>query len=342
MAKSLKEQREKLGRELKEVARITRIKVSYLKAIEEEDFAKLPVEVYTKGYIREYAKFLGYPSDAAIAPYEAYLEEIRGGKKKNLTDILSEDIEKTPSFESESLDYSQQSHAKGTVPDLQTGLPVSLGGVIESGMPPPRQKGVLGVKGFSQRILVAASIAGIALLIYLLLPGGKSAPPVQQKTDPGVQYKIPDVSPPVQDARQEKTTQSAPVGQAGISDTPLTPSDKSGDKNKVVQKKRHNLDITATDKTWIQIIIDGADKKEMLLNPGEKVNYEANQSIGLLIGNAAGVKLKFDDKVFENLGDKGQVVTLNFPSTTPKRNDPSEKIIKPESPAPQFSNPSNL
>lgn len=301
MAKPLKEQREKLGKDIKDVARITRIKASYLKAIEEEDFAKLPVEVYTKGYIREYAKFLGYPSDAAITPYEAYLEELKGGKEKNLADIPSdektsdnipsESIEKTPSFKSESLDYSQESQE------------ISI------------EKGVSGVRGFSQRILVAVSIAGIALLIYLLLPGGKSAPPVQQKTEPGVQYKIPDVTPsvPVQDAKQEKTTRSAP---AGMVDAPLTPPDKSGDKNKTVQKKRHNLDITAVDKTWIQIIIDGADKKEMLLNPGEKVNYEANQSIDVLIGNAAGVKLKFNGKEFEGLGEKGQVIKLSLPSTT--------------------------
>jgi cytoskeleton protein RodZ len=301
MVKSLKEQREKLGKDIKDIARITRIKESYLKAIEEDDFAKLPVEVYAKGYIREYAKFLGYPSDAAIAPYEAYLEEIKGEKEKNLADIpsdektsdniLSDSIEKTHSFKSESLDYSQESQE------------ISI------------EKGVSGVRVFSQRILVAVSIAGIALLIYLLLPGGKSAPPVQQKMEPGVQYKIPDVTPSVsvQDAKEKKTTQSAP---AGIADAPLTPLDKSGDKNKTVQKKRHNLDITAVDKTWIQIIIDGADKKEMLLNPGEKVNYGANQSIDVLIGNAAGVKLKFDDKEIEGLGEKGQVIKLSLPSTT--------------------------
>lgn len=306
MAKSLKEQREKLGRELNEVAMITRIKASYLKAIEEEDFVKLPVEVYTKGYIREYAKFLGCSYDAAIASYEAYLEDIKGGKENELAkshydkrisdNIPSEGIEKIPSPESESMDYSQES------PEISI------------------KKGVFSGKGFSQRILVAVSMAGIALLIYLLLPGGKNALPVPQKTEPGVQYKIPDTTPsvPAQDAKQEKTTRSSPA---------VLP-DKSGDKNKTVQKKKHNLDITAVDKTWIQIIIDGADKREMLLNPGEKVNYEANQSIDILIGNAAGVKLKFDGKEFEGLGEKGQVIKLNLPSTIP--------------PPPQPANSSNL
>ncbi len=304
MAKSLKEQREKLGKDINDVARITRIKASYLKAIEDDDFAKLPVEVYTKGYIREYAKFLGCPSDAAIATYEAYLEGLKGGEKTS-DNTLSESIEKTPSFKSESLDYPQES------PEISI------------------EKRISGVRGFSQRIVVAVSIAGIVLLIYLLLPGGKSAPPVQQKTEPVVQYKIPDATPPVpvQDTKHEKTIHSTPADQAGISNAPLTPPDKSGDKNKTVQKKIHNLDITAVDKTWIQIIIDGTDKKEMLLNAGEKVNYEANQSIDVLIGNAAGVKLKFDGKEFEGLGEKGQVIKLSLPSKTP---------------SPQPSNSSNL
>jgi cytoskeletal protein RodZ len=294
MARPLKEQREKLGKDINDVARITRIKASYLKAIEEDDFAKLPVEVYTKGYIREYAKFLGCPSDAAIAPYEAYLDELKG-REKTSDNTPSESIEKTPSFKSESLGYSQESQE----------IPI--------------EKSVPGVRSFSQRIVVAVSIAGIALLIYLLLPGGKSAPPVKQKTEPGVRYKIPDVTPPVpvQDAKHEETIHSTPAGQAGISNAPLTPPDKSGDKNKTVQKKMHNLDITAVDKTWIQIIIDGADKKEMLLSPGENVSYEANRSIDVLIGNAAGVKLKFNGKEFEGLGEKGQVIKLSLPSKTP-------------------------
>ena len=49
MSKFLKERRIELGKELKEIASTTRIKGAYLKSIEEEEFDKLPVEVYTKG-----------------------------------------------------------------------------------------------------------------------------------------------------------------------------------------------------------------------------------------------------------------------------------------------------
>ncbi|OIO28881.1 MAG: hypothetical protein COZ31_11195 [Nitrospirae bacterium CG_4_10_14_3_um_filter_44_29] len=69
----LKKKREELGYNLKEIAHTLRIRFDYLKAIEEGTFEKLPVEVYTKGYIREYAKFLKTDPEAVI---KAYIEKI--------------------------------------------------------------------------------------------------------------------------------------------------------------------------------------------------------------------------------------------------------------------------
>src|SRR5512143_2883894 len=74
MDKALKERREQLGKEIDDIASVTRIKASYLRAIEQEDFARLPDNVYTRGYIRQYAQFLGVPPDALINAYEGYLK----------------------------------------------------------------------------------------------------------------------------------------------------------------------------------------------------------------------------------------------------------------------------
>ncbi len=65
----LKKKREELGYNLKEIAKTLRIRSDYLKAIEEETFEKLPVEVYTKGYIREYAKVLKADPEVVIRAY---------------------------------------------------------------------------------------------------------------------------------------------------------------------------------------------------------------------------------------------------------------------------------
>ncbi len=69
----LKKRREELRYNLEEVAKTLRIRSDYLMAIEDETFEKLPVEVYTKGYIREYAKFLKTDPEIII---KAYIEKI--------------------------------------------------------------------------------------------------------------------------------------------------------------------------------------------------------------------------------------------------------------------------
>lgn len=64
-----KEHREKLGLDLKEVAQTLKIRHEYLKALEGDSFGKLPADVYTRGYIREYAKFLGIDPEPLLKAY---------------------------------------------------------------------------------------------------------------------------------------------------------------------------------------------------------------------------------------------------------------------------------
>lgn len=69
----LKKTREELGLDLKETAHTLRIQYEYLKAIESNNLKKLPAEVYTKGYIREYARFLNIDPMPLIDEYTDYL-----------------------------------------------------------------------------------------------------------------------------------------------------------------------------------------------------------------------------------------------------------------------------
>jgi cytoskeleton protein RodZ len=54
----LRDARTALGIDLREAAQQTRISMQYLKALEEENFAKLPGEVFVKGFLKSYSKFL--------------------------------------------------------------------------------------------------------------------------------------------------------------------------------------------------------------------------------------------------------------------------------------------
>ena len=54
----LREARESLGIDLRNAAQQTRISMYYLKALEEQEFSKLPGEVFVKGFLKNYGRFL--------------------------------------------------------------------------------------------------------------------------------------------------------------------------------------------------------------------------------------------------------------------------------------------
>jgi hypothetical protein len=65
-------ERENRGFTLDQIAEATRINLRYLRALEAEDFSKLPGSVFNKGYVRAYATFIGADPENLI---EAYVVE---------------------------------------------------------------------------------------------------------------------------------------------------------------------------------------------------------------------------------------------------------------------------
>jgi cytoskeleton protein RodZ len=69
----LRKQREIRGISLREISDSTKISKRFLEAMEQDQFRALPAPVFTRGFIREYARYLGLSSDEMITRYEDYL-----------------------------------------------------------------------------------------------------------------------------------------------------------------------------------------------------------------------------------------------------------------------------
>lgn len=69
LGERLREARESQGISLSQAAIETRILQRYLVALEENDYQNLPGDVYARGFIRNYANFLGLPVDELIDQY---------------------------------------------------------------------------------------------------------------------------------------------------------------------------------------------------------------------------------------------------------------------------------
>lgn len=77
---TLRRVRELLGIELGEVEFSTKIHPQYIKNIEADKFDALPEEVFVRGYLSTYARFLGLESTLVV---ETYIKHYKKGRKSS-------------------------------------------------------------------------------------------------------------------------------------------------------------------------------------------------------------------------------------------------------------------
>lgn len=67
ISQRIKEARLEKGLTLEEISKTTKIKLSFLTAIEKGEYDKLPSAAYAQGFVRNYIKFLGLPEKETLA-----------------------------------------------------------------------------------------------------------------------------------------------------------------------------------------------------------------------------------------------------------------------------------
>ena len=75
----LRRNREQQGLDLRQVAEMLRIRLPYLRAIEDSLIDQLPGSAYALGFVKAYAEFLGLNSESVV---EHFKEEQRGLNSK--------------------------------------------------------------------------------------------------------------------------------------------------------------------------------------------------------------------------------------------------------------------
>ncbi|MDM3870128.1 helix-turn-helix domain-containing protein [Porticoccus sp. W117] len=69
-----------------EVCRELGLRIGVLKALESDDFERLPTDVYVRGYIRSYCHLLGMEEQPVLESYEAYCQQLPGSHGKPATE----------------------------------------------------------------------------------------------------------------------------------------------------------------------------------------------------------------------------------------------------------------
>ena len=76
---------------------------------------------------------------------------------------------------------------------------------------------------------------------------------------------------------------------------------------------QHKVIITATEECWIHSNADNTDTRQFSLRKGDTFALTFTKSLELKLGNAGGVRIRYNGEDMPAPGQSGQVRTLTFP-----------------------------
>jgi cytoskeleton protein RodZ len=294
-----KQVRETKGLTVDEVASKTRIRTDFVKALEEGNFAKLPDQVFARGFVRSYARSLGLDEEDAIHRFiqsaGAFYE--KQDERERLKVRQAEEERK------------RQANRKAVA--------IAIGIAILT-------------------LVILLSREQSSLLVRRTSPS--EPPSTAKRVPPPESAKLevpvrPEPEPP-SGASKTKTTEPPSVpptasrseGTAGrgasASTAPVQPQSSLPAVATVNPEAPLNplalgapanteepliLDLEATELSWVVIQIDGGSPQEALLRPGEKAKWKGQDQFTLTLGNAGGVKAELNGKPQKPFGPSGKV-----------------------------------
>ncbi|HKP87556.1 MAG TPA: helix-turn-helix domain-containing protein [Blastocatellia bacterium] len=269
LGEELKRRREERDISLADISEATRIGTRFLKAIESDNFSVLPGGIFTRSFIRAYAKQVGMDEDEALILYQqqtvASSPEAQASQQSQ-----TEQRPRQPVFVEQPVRQTAEPRARRSEP-------------VAFRQSPTRTSW--------PTIIIAGGIALFVVIIVLALvkqlnrASGESPQQAAQKNSPPAQASAPPLAQPAQPVSQPGQEQPAPP----------QPSQPPG----VTQGEPLVAKLEATvDNCSIQYWIDDAAKPtSILVRKGESQDLPPAQSqIKLNIGNRPALKLKINNR----------------------------------------------
>jgi len=126
---------------------------------------------------------------------------------------------------------------------------------------------------------------------------------------------------PIQSSLSQ-TQETGPAEKTAPGDVPAAPAEpakeggqEGGPAPAAAAKVPLTLVITAKETTWIRVTSDQEPFYEILLQPGDKVERQAENVFALDVGNAGGIEVEFQGKSIGSIGKRGEVVHLVLPES---------------------------
>jgi len=290
VAQQLVQAREAQGISLEEIATKTFIPMRALKALESGETFKLPEPIFVQGFIRRYAKLVGLDGDALAKEIPLNTEPvavdlIKEAPRPPLVDVIRNQLSRAPVpdkvmrpvvlYGAEN-PVSSKSDGYGAN-NLQTDRPAWLFPVLG------------GLLGFG---LLAGAIATLR----------PQTPEVKQTN------QSPSTKPIAIQSSPKPNVVPSPIA----SETPSPSITPSPTPSPSVTSSPVKLDISLTDRSWIEVVVDGDVKFEGMMEKGVTQSWSGQKDVQIFSGNAGAVKLVYNQAPAVVMGKVGQVETKKF------------------------------
>ncbi len=288
-----KQVRETKGLTIDEVASKTRIRPDFVKALEDGNFAKLPDQVFARGFVRSYARSLGLDEDDAI---HRFIQSAGAFYEKQ------EERERLRVRQAEE-ERRRQANRKAVA--VAIGIAVVTLIFLLS-----REQASVFVHRNAPEPPVSKRPAPVQTDVGDSVErseGEHSAAAKHAPIEPSISRKpateVPDEASASSRNEVASVAPTQPESAPG-SDGPLAglSLEGSGDSDGHLV-----LDLEATELSWVVVQIDGGSPQEALLRPGEKARWKGQDQFVLTLGNAGGVKAELNGKPQKPFGPSGKV-----------------------------------
>ncbi|MBX3333009.1 MAG: helix-turn-helix domain-containing protein [Nitrospira sp.] len=287
--------RETKGLTVDEVASKTRIRTDFVKALEDGNFAKLPDQVFARGFVRSYARSLGLDEEDAI---HRFIQSAGSFYEK-------QDERERLKIRQVEEDRKRQANRKTVA--IAIGVAVLTLIFLLS-----REQSAV----FRQGAPEQASLAKRPVQAGKDLPEPSARGP-EHAPETAKPSEVPTgLSKSTADTPHKKDADSTAVAVSKVdsgvvstvtpgSDGPLAGLSLNGVEDKT--DGQLVLDLEATELSWVVVQIDNGSPQESLLRPGEKSHWTGQDQFILTLGNAGGVKAELNGKPQKPFGPSGKV-----------------------------------
>ncbi len=320
----LRAERERRGLSIEDVSAHLKISVRKLRALEDGDASAMPHPAYVKGFVRSYATYLGMAASEVVEAMqvvsshlpettEETMRPVRrapasspaSGKRSGILGRLllvavavaalaggSYAVWKSGFLET--LHGRRGDVARPSLPMQDEARPAYVPAPAPAEPAEPAPSAPSAAPAATTDTATAPSVAAPATAPVTTPAAGTPTPaaPAAAPTAPAASDKI-----------LVRTGDAEPVAA-----TPPTQGDED-----VIPAGQHKVVITATETCWIRSTADRTDTRQFSLGKGDTFALTFSQRLDLKLGNAGGVRIRYNGKDFPIGARSGQVRTLVFP-----------------------------